>query len=91
MQFERQATKDPGMRGTPKGASVVCHPEPESQKKIAMDKEQDPIPHPSVSHGGSSASGARPSIATSADLSTDMTREVRVGLRTHPGRDSSKR
>ena len=54
---ERHATKDPGVRGILKRASVVCHPESESQKKIAMDSEQDPIPHPSVSHGGSSASG----------------------------------
>ena len=76
---ERHATKDPGVRGILKWASVVCHPESESQKKIAMDTEQDPTPHPLVSHGGSSASGTRPSITTSADLNTDMTREVRVG------------
>ena len=62
-----------------KRTSAVCHPESESQQKIALDTEQDPIPHPSVSHGGSSASGTRPSIATSADLNTDMTREVRAG------------
>ena len=67
------------MRGILKRASVVCHPESESRKKIAMDIEQDPIPHPSVLHGGSSASGARHSIATSADLNTDMTRVVRSG------------
>ena len=52
---ERHATKDPGVRGILKRASVVCHPESESQKKIARDTEQDPRPHPSVSHGGSSA------------------------------------
>ena len=67
---ERHATKDPGVRGILKRATVVCHPESESQKKIAMDTEQDPTPHPSVSHGGSSASGTRPSITTSADLNT---------------------
>ena len=39
---ERHATKDPGVRGILKRASVVCHPESESQKKIAMDTEQDP-------------------------------------------------
>ena len=58
---ERHATKDPGVRGILKRASVVCHPESEAQKKIALDTEQDSIPRPSVSHGGSSASGARPS------------------------------
>ena len=47
---ERHATKDPGVRCTLKSASVVCHPESESQKKIAMYTEQDPIPHPSVSN-----------------------------------------
>ena len=54
-------------------------PESESQKKIAMDTEQDSTPRPSVSNGGSSASGTRPSITTSSDLNTDMTREVRAG------------
>ena len=38
---ERHATKDPGVRGILKRASVVCHPESESQKKIALDAEQD--------------------------------------------------
>ena len=76
---ERHATRDPGVRSILKRASAVSHPESESQKKIAMDTEQDPIPHPSDSHGGSSASGTRPSIATSADLNTDMTREVGAG------------
>ena len=33
---ERHATKDPGMRGILKRASVVCHPESEPQKKIAL-------------------------------------------------------
>ena len=62
-----------------KRASVVCHSESEPQKKITLDTEQDSTPHPSVSYGGSSASGARPSITTSADLNTDMTREARTG------------
>ena len=84
---ERHATKDPGVRGILKRASVVCHPESDSQKKIARDTEQHPIPHPSVTHGGSSASGTRPSITTSADLNTDMTREARAG----PAPDVSKR
>ena len=49
---ERHATKDPGVKGILKRASVVCHPESEPQKKIAIDTEQNPTPHPSVSHGG---------------------------------------
>ena len=85
---ERHATKDPGVRGMLKMASVVCHPESQSQKKIAMDTEENPIPHPSVSHEGSSASGTRPSITTSANLNTDMTRG---DSRTRTRRDSSKR
>ena len=48
---ERHATKDPGIRGILKRASVVCHPESEPQKKIALDSEQDSTPHPSVSYG----------------------------------------
>ena len=31
---ERQATKDPGVRGILKRSSVVCSPESEPQKKI---------------------------------------------------------
>ena len=80
---ERHATKDPGMRGTLKRASVVCHPKSEPHKKIALDTEQDPTPHPSVSHGGSSASGAQPSVTTSTDQDTstrDVTRETRTEL-----------
>ena len=38
---ERHATKDPGVRGILKWSSVVCH---------ALDTEQDPTRHPSVSH-----------------------------------------
>ena len=76
---ERHATKDPGVRGILKRTSVVCHRESESQQKIALDAEQDSTPHPSVSYGGSSASGAPPSITTSTDLNTVMTREVRAG------------
>ena len=48
---ERHATKDPGIRGILKRASVVCHPKSEPQKKIALDTEQDSTPHPSFSHG----------------------------------------
>ena len=79
---DRHATKDPGVRSTLKRASVVCHPESEPQKKIALDTEQDLTPHPSVSYGGSSASGAQPSVTTSTDQNTgmsDVTREVRTG------------
>ena len=43
---ERHATKDPGMRGMLKRASVVCHPESEAQKKNALDTEQDSPPPP---------------------------------------------
>ena len=41
---ERHATKDPGVRGKLKRASVVCHPESEPQKKIALDTEQGSTP-----------------------------------------------
>ena len=39
-------------------------PSQQSQKKIALDTEQESTPRPSVSHGGSSASGTQPSTAT---------------------------
>ena len=87
---ERHTTKGRGVRGVLKRPSVVCHPETESQKKIAMDTEQDPTPHPSVSCRGSSASGARPSITTSADLNTDLTTEVRSGFAQDVTRTSSE-
>ena len=74
---ERHAAKDPGVRGILKRASATCHPESESQKKIALDTEQESTPRPSVSSSGSSASGTRPSTATrtaqDADTS-DVTR-----------------
>ena len=57
---ERHAAKDPGVRGILKKASATCHPESESPKKFALDTEQASTPRPSVSHGGSSASGTRP-------------------------------
>ena len=85
MQLNDTRTKDPGARGTLKRASVVCHHESKAQKKIALDTEQDSIPHPSVSYGGSSASGARHSDTASNDPNsgtTDMTREMR-GLDPH--------
>ena len=41
---ERYATKDKRMRGTLKRASVVCYPESEPQKRIALDTEQDSTP-----------------------------------------------
>ena len=59
------------MRGILKRASATCHPESESHKKIALDTEQDSTPHPSVSYGGSSASGTRPSFATRTAQDTD--------------------
>ena len=83
--------KDPGVRGILKRASVVCYPESEPQKNIALDTEQDSTPRPSVSYGGSSASGAKPSVTTSTDQNTgigDVTREVRD--RTYARCDSNK-
>ena len=66
---DRHATKDPGMRGTLKRASVVCHPGQNLRRKLHWT-----TPRPSVSYGGSSASGARPGITTSTDQNTDVTR-----------------
>ena len=68
---ERHAAKDPGVRGILKRASATCHPGSESQKKIALDTEHDPTPRPSVSHGGSSASGTRPNTITRTAQDTD--------------------
>ena len=82
--IERHATKDSEIRGTPKRASIICHPESEPQKKIALDTEQESTPHPSVSSGGSAASGTQPSNT----ISTDHRREKRAqDLRRY---DSSK-
>ena len=39
-EVERHAAKDPGVGGTLKRTSATCHPESESQKKIALDTEQ---------------------------------------------------
>ena len=59
---------------------------------MALDTELDSTPHPSVSYGGSSASGARPSSTTSTDQNTgtsDVTREVKTGLTQDVTRASS--
>ena len=74
---ERHATKDRGVRGILKRASVVRHPESESQKRVALDTEQDPTPHPPVLYGGSSAPGAQPSITRHEALR--LQREVGTG------------
>ena len=58
---QRHAAKDPGVRGILKRAGATCHPESESQKKIALDTEQE----------SSSASGTRPSTATRTAQDTD--------------------
>ena len=70
--------RDPGVRGILKRTSAACHPESESQKKIALDTEQDSTPRPSVSCGGSSASGTRPSTATRTAQDAD-TSDVTIG------------
>ena len=44
---ERHAVKDPRVRGILKRASAACHPESESQRKIALDTVQDSTPRPS--------------------------------------------
>ena len=46
--------------------------------------------HASVSHGGSSASGAQPNITTSTGLNTDVAREVRAGPAQDVTRTSSE-
>ena len=77
---ERDATRDPGVRSILKRASAVSHPESEPQKKVALDTEQEPTPRPSVSHGGSSASGTRHNTTMRTDQSShtsDATRETR--------------
>ena len=86
---ERHANKDPGTRGILKRTSVVRHPESESQKKIAMDTQQDPIPHLSVSHGGSSGSGTRASDTASNDPNTG-TGDVTGGMRAGPAQDVTR-
>ena len=68
---ERHAAQDLGVRGMLGKASAACHPVSESQKKIALETERDSTPRPSVSYGGSSASGARPSITTRTVQDTD--------------------
>ena len=80
---ERHATKDPGVRGILKRSSVACHPESESQKRVALDTEHDPTSQPRVSYGGSSASGVRPSAITIADQGTGTSDVARAGSEEH--------
>ena len=57
---ERHTTKDPGMRGTLKGASVFCHPESE----------------PAVTCGSSSASQNTGTGDVTRDVGTGPTQDV---------------
>ena len=57
------------------------------QKIIALDTEQDPTPHPRVSHGRSSASGVRPSATTSTDQNTSTSDVTRASGKDHIGGD----
>ena len=75
------------MRGILKRSSVACHPESESQKRVALDTEQDPTPQPRVSHGGSSASGVRPSATTIADQGAGTSDVARAGSEEHNNYD----
>ena len=77
---ERHATKDPGVRGILKRATVVRLPESESQERMALDTEQDPTPHPRVSCGGSSAS---PSATTSSEQGTGTSDAARTSSMEH--------
>ena len=72
---EGHAVKDLGVRGTLKRAT--CRPESESQKKIALDTEQESTPRSSVSYGGSSESGTRPSTATRTAQDADTSDATR--------------
>ena len=62
-------------------ASVVRHPESESQKRIGRDTGQDPTPHLHVSY--SSASCARPSATTSTDQGTGTSDASRASSEEH--------
>ena len=84
LAVERHAAKDPGVRCALKRASATCHPESESQKKIALDTGQESTPRPSVSNGGSSASGTRPSAATKTAQDTDTSDGTRTRTRCDP-------
>ena len=84
---ERHATKDPGVRGTLKRTSVARQPESESQKRNALDTEQDPTPRSRVSNGGSSASGVRPSATTSTDQGTVTSEGARASSEEHTDGD----
>ena len=76
-------TKDPGVRGILKRSSVACHTESESQKRVALDTQQDPTPQPRVSYRGPSASGVRPSAITIADQGTGTSDVARAGSEDH--------
>ena len=67
---ERHAAEDPGVRGMLKRASATCHPESESQKKIALETEQE-SDHPHLV--------TRPSAAARTAQDTD-TSDVTRGM-----------
>ena len=77
---ERHATRDPGMRGILKRASVVCHPESETQKKIALDTAEFAT---TLSPTARRTLDTIPSDTTSTVQNTgtgEVTRERRTGL-----------
>ena len=84
----RHAVKDPGVRGILKRAIAVCH----LRVRIPKENCTGHRARPSVSYGGSSASGARPSTTTSTDQDTgtsNVTRETRPELAQDMARPSS--
>ena len=84
LAVERHATKDPGMRSVLKRVSVVCHPESEPRKKIALDTEQSSQHEVRMNQSpiARRTDDTIPSVTTSIDQHTvpgDVTREVRTG------------
>ena len=75
---ERLATKDPGVGGILKRSSVACHPESDSQKRVALDTEQDPTPQP-----------CGPCAITTADQATGTSDLARARSEEHNDDDVS--
>ena len=84
---ERYAAKDSGVGGMLERATVVCHPESEPQKKIALDTKQDSTPHPSRTEDHQrQVHEPAPTTSTDQDaITSDVTRKEN---RTRPTRDS---
>ena len=75
--LERHATRDPGRRGILKRTNVVCHPESQPQKEIALGTEQAALQSTPVRYARDMTHGV--TTTCSYPSTKEVTRGVETG------------